>query len=160
MCGGARRERVSSLESPAIRVRRYPGGAGRAAPAQSPAAADGRGAPGEGGRPLSPALPLRQPGVHAERPQRLCFWQGRWHLFYQARLPEDPRQHWGHAVSPDLIRWWDLPYAIGPGPEERCYPGRRDSTGVSLISRGPASEVQSLDCWQMRSIYESGQLPY
>lgn len=49
--------------------------------------------------------------------------QGRWHLFYHARPPEDPRQHWGHAVSPDLIHWWDLPYAIGPGPEERCYSG-------------------------------------
>ena len=34
----------------------------------------------------------------------------------------------------------------------RVYPGRRDSTGVSLISRGQESEVLSLDCWQMRSI--------
>ena len=52
----------------------------------------------------------------------LCFWQGRWHLFYQARPPEDPRQHWGHAVSPDLIHWRDLPYAIGPGPERGATP--------------------------------------
>ena len=37
----------------------------------------------------------------------------------------------------------------------RVYPGRPDSTGVSLISRGQESEVLSLDCWQMRSIYES-----
>ena len=36
----------------------------------------------------------------------------------------------------------------------RVYPGRRDSTGVSLISRGQESVVRSLDCWQMRSIYE------
>ena len=28
-------------------------------------------------------------------PNGLCFWQGRWHLFYQAYPPEDPRQHWG-----------------------------------------------------------------
>ena len=34
----------------------------------------------------------------------------------------------------------------------RVYPGRRDSTGVSLISRGQESEVLSLDCWQMRNI--------
>ncbi|MHC4483575.1 MAG: glycosyl hydrolase family 32 domain protein, partial [Planctomycetota bacterium] len=27
----------------------------------------------------------------------LCFWKGRWHLFYQAYPPEDTRQHWGHA---------------------------------------------------------------
>ena len=56
-------------------------------------------------------------------PNGLCFWQGKWHLFYQARPPEDERQHWGHAVSDDLVHWRDLPYALGPGPEDRCYSG-------------------------------------
>ena len=56
-------------------------------------------------------------------PNGLCFWQDRWHLFYQACPPEDPRQHWGHAISDDLIHWQDLPYAIYPNPEERCYSG-------------------------------------
>ena len=56
-------------------------------------------------------------------PNGLCFWQGRWHLFYQAYPPEDPRQHWGHAVSDDLIHWRDLPYAIYPHPEECCFSG-------------------------------------
>ncbi len=35
----------------------------------------------------------------------------------------------------------------------RVYPGRRDSTGVSLLSRGQAAEVLALDCWQMQNIY-------
>lgn len=56
-------------------------------------------------------------------PNGLCFWQGKWHLFYQAFPPEDERQHWGHAVSEDLVHWRDLPYAIGPGPEDCCYSG-------------------------------------
>ncbi len=56
-------------------------------------------------------------------PNGLCFWQGRWHLFYQAYPPEDPRQHWGHAVSDDLIHWQDLPYAIYPHPEEKVFSG-------------------------------------
>ena len=56
-------------------------------------------------------------------PNGLCRWQGRWHLFYQAYPPEDPRQHWGHAVSDDLIHWRDLPYCIYPDPEERCFSG-------------------------------------
>ena len=47
-------------------------------------------------------------------PNGLCFWQDRWHLFYQAYPPEDPRQHWGHAVSTDLIHWSDHPYCIYP----------------------------------------------
>ena len=56
-------------------------------------------------------------------PNGLCFWQGRWHLFYQAYPPEDTRQHWGHAVSTDLVHWRDLPYAIYPGPEDKCFSG-------------------------------------
>lgn len=56
-------------------------------------------------------------------PNGLCFWRGRWHLFYQAFPPADPRPHWGHAVSPDLVHWSDLPYAIAPGPEESCWSG-------------------------------------
>ncbi|MDE0223772.1 MAG: glycoside hydrolase family 32 protein [Gammaproteobacteria bacterium] len=56
-------------------------------------------------------------------PNGLCFWQGRWHLFYQGYPPEDPRQHWGHAVSDDLVHWRDLPYCIYPDPEDRCYSG-------------------------------------
>ena len=34
----------------------------------------------------------------------------------------------------------------------RVYPGRPDSRGVSLISRGQESPVHSLDCWQVTSI--------
>ena len=56
-------------------------------------------------------------------PNGLCFWQGRWHLFYQGYPPEDPRVHWGHATSDDLIHWRDLPYAIYPDPEECCFSG-------------------------------------
>lgn len=56
-------------------------------------------------------------------PNGLCFWKGLWHLFYQAYPPEDTRQHWGHAISKDLVHWRDLPYAIYPNPEEKCFSG-------------------------------------
>ena len=56
-------------------------------------------------------------------PNGFCFWQGRWHLFYQAYPPEDRRQHWGHTVSDDLVHWRDLPYAIYPGIERMCFSG-------------------------------------
>ena len=56
-------------------------------------------------------------------PNGLCFWQGYWHLFYQGYPPDDPRQHWGHAISRDLVRWEDLPYCIYPDPEECCFSG-------------------------------------
>ncbi|MBN8650007.1 MAG: glycoside hydrolase family 32 protein [Cytophagales bacterium] len=56
-------------------------------------------------------------------PNGLSYWNGNWHLFYQAYPPEDTRQHWGHAVSKDLVQWRDLPYAIYPSPERAVYSG-------------------------------------
>lgn len=65
-------------------------------------------------------------------PNGLCFWKGKWHMFYQGYPPDefpDPkdlkkrRQHWGHAVSDDLVYWRDLPYAIYPGIEKMCFSG-------------------------------------
>ncbi|HZY82408.1 MAG TPA: glycoside hydrolase family 32 protein [Cyclobacteriaceae bacterium] len=63
------------------------------------------------------------PESNLNDPNGLCFWQGNWHMFYQAYPPEDQRQHWGHAVSPDLIHWKDLPYAIYPSPEKAVFSG-------------------------------------
>jgi beta-fructofuranosidase len=56
-------------------------------------------------------------------PNGLCYWKGNWHMFYQGYPPEDRRQHWGHAISKDLIHWRDLPYAIYPSPERAVYSG-------------------------------------
>ncbi len=75
---------------------------------------------------LDPHLPLYHfvsPEHRLNDPNGLSYWKGNWHLFYQAYPPEDPRQHWGHAVSKDLINWRDLPYAIYPNPEYQCYSG-------------------------------------
>jgi len=79
-----------------------------------------------------PTYHFVSPESQMNDPNGLCFWQGRWHLFYQAYPPDefpDPkdipkrRQHWGHAVSKDLVRWRDLPYAIHPGIERMCFSG-------------------------------------
>ncbi len=73
--------------------------------------------------PYRPIYHYVNPEGRLNDPNGLCFWQGRWHLFYQAYPPEDPRQHWGHAVSDDLIHWRDLPLAIYPNPEDKCFSG-------------------------------------
>ena len=73
--------------------------------------------------PHRPVYHFVSPENKLNDPNGLCFWQGRWHLFYQGYPPEDPRAHWGHAVSDDLVHWRDLPYAIYPDVEERCYSG-------------------------------------
>ena len=73
--------------------------------------------------PHRPIYHYVNPEHRLNDPNGLCFWKGRWHLFYQAYPPEDPRQHWGHAISSDLIHWRDLPYAIYPNPERCCFSG-------------------------------------
>jgi len=73
-------------------------------------------------------------------PNGLCYWQGKWHLFYQGYPPEDKRQHWGHAVSTDLIHWRDLPYAIYPSPERAVFSGSTyvEDNRVIAIYQGTA----------------------
>ena len=73
--------------------------------------------------PYRPNYHFVSPESTMNDPNGLCYWNGMWHLFYQAYPPEDPRQHWGHAVSENLIHWKDLPYAIYPSPEKACFSG-------------------------------------
>jgi beta-fructofuranosidase len=73
--------------------------------------------------PYRPLYHYVSPESTMNDPNGLCFWQGRWHLFYQGYPPEETRQHWGHTVSDDLIHWRDLPYAIYPVPERCCFSG-------------------------------------
>jgi len=73
--------------------------------------------------PHRPHYHYVNPEGNLNDPNGLCYWQGRYHLFYQAYPPEDTRQHWGHAWSEDLVHWKDLPLAIYPGPEDKCFSG-------------------------------------
>lgn len=73
--------------------------------------------------PYRPLYHYVNPEGPSNDPNGFTRWQGRYHLFYQQYPAEDRRQHWGHAVSSDLVYWQDLPIAIYPGIEEKCYSG-------------------------------------
>lgn len=73
--------------------------------------------------PYRPIYHFVNPEGTMNDPNGFSYWNGNWHLFYQAAPPEDRRQHWGHAVSKNLVHWRDLPLAIYPGPESASYSG-------------------------------------
>lgn len=73
------------------------------------------------GDPHRPIYHFIRPDGYLNDPNGLCFWEDRWHLFYQAG--GNNCIHWGHAVSDDMLHWRDMPHAIYPGPEPFCFSG-------------------------------------
>src|SRR6185437_12393733 len=57
-------------------------------------------------------------------PNGLVYYEGEYHLFYQYNPFGTKWGHmsWGHAVSPDLVHWRDLPVAL------------REENGIMIFS--------------------------
>lgn len=72
--------------------------------------------------------PDRRPRLHftPERgwindPYGVLWHGGRYHYFFQRILDSTEwrvTQHWGHATSPDLVHWTELPTALAPGDDD------------------------------------------
>lgn len=69
-------------------------------------------------------------------PHAPLYFNGLYHIFYQSN-PNGPfwqNIHWGHAVSPDLVHWRDLPPALTPGKDEVDPDG--DWSGSAVVDDG------------------------
>src|SRR5262249_48639513 len=65
-------------------------------------------------------------------PNGPVYFNGSYHMFYQKASPGG--KHWGHAVSPDMIRWKHVPDAIAPTPG--TYDGVNCASGGCVIDNG------------------------
>jgi fructan beta-fructosidase len=93
------------------------------------------------------SLERHRPGFHysparnwLNDPNGLVWYDGEYHLFYQYNPhgPDWGNMSWGHAVSPDLVRWVELPVAIPCTDGEHVFSGSVvvDHRNTSGFGRG------------------------
>lgn len=106
------------------------------------------------GDPHRPTYHLQPRSAWLNDPNGLIHRDGAYHVFYQY-APDAPweEKQWGHAASPDLVRWTDLPVALVPTPggadADGCWSGSAvDDGGVPtlLYSGLRANEPWQLPC--------------
>ncbi len=83
-------------------------------------------------------------------PNGLIYFQGEYHLFFQhnplAMSGAGINMHWGHAVSPDLVHWTELPIALHADAKTQAWSGSavidwRNTTGLGRGAESPMIAV-------------------
>ena len=97
--------------------------------------------------PYRPHYHFSPPGPGLHDPAGLCFWKGKFHLFY---LFITPTMKWarGHAVSNDLVHWCDQPIAsptIHGGTGQVWAGGNRAVMGYATHEHGAVSLATASD---------------
>ncbi|QDT68791.1 Levanase precursor [Planctomycetes bacterium MalM25] len=99
--------------------------------------------------PLRPQFHFTPERNWMNDPNGLVFHRGEYHLFYQHNPVGNAWGHmsWGHAVSPDLVRWEHLPIAILEEQDEMIF------SGSCVIDHNNTSGFGTADNPPMVAIY-------
>jgi len=82
-----------------------------------------------------PAYHLIAPGKWMNEPHAPFYFQGYYHIFYQANPHAPTWNHiqWGHMVSKDMVHWKDMPPALEP--EDECLDPDGCWSGSALVDK-------------------------
>lgn len=75
------------------------------------------------GEPMRPTFHFTPARNWMNDPNGLVWYDGEYHLFFQYNPLENSwgNMSWGHAVSPDLTTWEELPVALEHTPAEGVF---------------------------------------
>lgn len=96
-----------------------------------------------------PQYHMTPPSQWMNDPNGMVYFEGEYHLFYQ-HYPDSNvwgPMHWGHAVSPDMIRWEHLPIALYPDSLGYIF------SGSAVIDKNNTSGLGSPDSLAMIAIF-------
>lgn len=86
-------------------------------------------------------------------PNGMVYYEGEYHLFYQYHpySKQWGEMHWGHAVSPDMIHWEELPIALYPDRFGAMFSGSavvdyNNTTGFFTDTPGKKGMVAIYTC--------------
>lgn len=94
--------------------------------------------------PLRPQFHFTSMRGRLNDPNGLLHYRGEYHLFYQLHAYgiKSGSKSWGHAVSPDLLHWQELPIALHADEEGMMFSGsgvvdRRNTSGFQTGKEPP-----------------------
>jgi len=95
-------------------------------------------------------------------PNGLYWHDGVYHLFFQ-HYPDDTKwgpMHWGHATSPDLIRWQEQPIALYPQGTDYIFSGSAvlDRDNTSGLGDGHTPPVVAMFTLHDRARADAGNI--
>jgi fructan beta-fructosidase len=106
------------------------------------------------GQPMRPTFHFTPARNWMNDPNGLVWHDGEYHLFFQYNPLGSGwgNMSWGHAVSPDLVTWEELPVALEHSPEEGVF------SGSVVVDRADTSGLGSDDSPAMVAVYTSHDL--